>query len=115
MREFIYYEDRRGRAPVEDFINELPVRERQQLLEKLQAMAGFPVLEYPHYLQFRGYRIDVGELRPGPFRILVHRISPTEYLLLHAFRKKTEHTPPQEAKKALNRLFDYLSQPAEDE
>lgn len=110
LRDFTYYEDHRGHAPVEEFIKKLPAIEQKQLVAKLSQLRVFPVLGYPHYLQFIGYALDIGELRLGPFRIFVHRISPTEYLMVHAFRKRTAATPAQEVVKAVNRIQDFLEQ-----
>ena len=109
MREFIFYEDERGRAPVEEFIEKLPRKEQRQLLTKLAVMAEFPHLQEPQYKRFTGYPFDFGELRPGNFRIFVHRVREGVYLLLHAFRKKSDETPAKEINLATKRVFNYMS------
>ena len=110
VREFVYYEDEKGNRPVELFILGLKQKkEQRQLLTKLVVMASFPQLQEPQYKRFTGYPFDFGELRPGDFRIFVHRVSEGVYLMLHAFRKKSNDTPEKEINLATKRVLNYMS------
>ncbi len=110
MWEFTYYEDSRGTAPVEDFILAIADRKtRAQLLAKLVLIAGRLFLAEPHYKRFTNYPVDFGELIIGDFRIFVHRVSKNEYLMVHAFRKKSNATPRRETELAFGRVLDFIS------
>lgn len=53
---------------------------------------------------------DIWELRPGKNRILFFYFKQNkEFVLLHMFVKKTQKTPKQEIKKAINEMNDYVS------
>jgi len=110
MWEFTYYEDSRGNALVENFILAITERKlRTQLLAKLGLIAARPFLAEPHYKRFTNYPVDFGELIVGDFRIFVHRVSKNEYLMVHAFRKKSNATPRKEIDLAFGRILDFIS------
>ena len=110
MWDFTYYEDSRGHAPVEEFIVAIAERKiRAQLLAKLSLIAQRSFLAEPHYKRFTNYPVDFGELIMGDFRIFVHRVGKQEYLLVHAFRKKSNATPRKEIDLAFGRVLDFIS------
>ena len=110
MREFIFYTDARGRQPVADFLEgEVTQREAQYLLSWLADAAEWPVLQYPHFKRLTNYEPWLGELRANRFRIFVHRLPGDRFLLVHAFKKKSDETPKSEIRTALNRIKQYLA------
>jgi Phage derived protein Gp49-like (DUF891) len=110
MREFIFYTDARGRQPVADFFEqELTEREAAYLLAWLEEAAQWPVLQYPQFKRLPDYEPWLGELRANRFRIFVHRLPGNLFLLVHAFKKKSDNTPKAEIKKALARIKDHLN------
>ena len=52
---------------------------------------------------------DIWELRPGGNRIFYFFHCDNTFVLLHAFRKKTQKTPKREIEKAKAERADYLS------
>ena len=63
-----FYTNRRGRSPVLDFINGLPVRERAAVRNVLRLLREFgTLLRLPHA---RPLRDKVWELRPRDIRLL---------------------------------------------
>jgi phage-related protein len=107
MRTFLYYQDFKGLEPVKASIEKLKANEANKIVVMLEALASVSVLSMPYYRQVRGFLLDFGELRIGNFRIFVHKLTETEYLLLHLFRKKSDETPSAEIDIALKRLQDY--------
>ncbi len=63
-------------------------------------------LEMPFFKTFKGSDIT-GELRYKQFRILLYKISNDEYLMLNAFKKKSNATPRGEIEKAEKRIEEY--------
>lgn len=51
----------------------------------------------------------IWELRPGNNRVFYFFYEDDIFVLLHAFRKKTQKTPRREIEKAKNEREDYLS------
>ena len=97
-----FYEDHRGKRPVEKFIESLTQRsELNQVVAHIRA------------LKVQGYRLQrpmaaflrngIYELRPGQNRILYGYDQGT-VVLLHALRKKTREIPSTDIELAVRRL-----------
>lgn len=65
-------------------------------------------LSMPFFKTLKGTKLSA-ELRSGQWRIIIYIISDEEYLMLSAFKKKTNETPKNEIEKAERRLKEYLS------
>lgn len=115
MYEIYFYEDKRGKSPVEDFIMELdrkaPTSKNERIelkqirfyidiLQRLGTRAGEPFVKH-----IQG---DLWELRPGKNRILFFAWIENSFVLLHSFRKKTNKTPSGEIKKAEQEINDWI-------
>jgi phage-related protein len=101
----VYYRDRSGAEPVDEFIEQLPPRVQAGLdlqIERLNALgANDPPLPFPHSSQVEG---ELRELRchygNRHFRVLYRR-SDQLFVLLHIFEKRSRAVP--EADKAIAR------------
>lgn len=103
--EIVFYEDLRGRRPVQEFIDQLS--QRTELNQ---------IAVYMRVLQEQGYRLQrpfaaplgrgIYELRPGPHRILYGFYKGT-LVLLHALRKKTSRVPDHDIRLARKRLEEW--------
>ncbi len=69
--------------------------------------------KYPNTIKH--LRKEIYELRPGDNRVLFFFCDGEKYILLHAFRKTTNQTPPQEIEKAIKEMKDYLKRGDRDE
>lgn len=107
--ELVYYETNRGDKPVKVFLDMLSSRERARVVDALDDLEEFgtelrmprvrPIHDTPLWeLRVRG-RIQ--------HRVFYVAIRERRLLLLHAFTKKTQKTPPREFTTALRRLADY--------
>lgn len=117
MHEILFYEDRNGRIPVYDYMQELAgstskdsrikLNKIAQYIKVLQAegtTAGEPVMKH-----LDG---DIWELRPIRDRILFAAYVNGSFVLLHVFMKQTQKTPPREIEKAKRELADFVERSA---
>lgn len=105
----IYFETRRGDAPVRDYLDRLPSRERARVVDALDDLEEFGTsLTMPQVRLIQG--TPLWELRVRgriQHRVFYITITDRRILLLHAFTKKSQRTPPREIQTALGRLAEY--------
>jgi phage-related protein len=107
----IYYRDRHGWQPVEEFIDGLPPRHQAVVdlaIDRLNGLpANDPPLAFPATSQVDG---GLRELRchygPVLYRVLYRR-SKNLFILLHMLRKSTGRLPPAEIEIARARWTDF--------
>lgn len=115
MYQVEYYEDQRGRRPVEETLDRL--RERAQ--SSKDARIQFEkILAHVRALEEFGTRIgepkvkylggDLWELRPLSHRILFFYWRENKFILLHHFIKKSQKTPVKEIERAARNLRDHV-------
>lgn len=111
LMKAVYYRSADGTEPVDDFINELPIKTQAALdlqIERLNMLRpNDPPLPYPHSSHVTG---NLRELRchygKTLYRIL-YAPSGSLFVLLHIFRKDTQKIPRSEITVALNRWSDF--------
>lgn len=112
MHEIILYETGSGRSPVQEYINKLNNEHKYNEIAQIDLYKerlknyGMLVNDY-HPLTIKPLRDGVYELRPGGNRILFFHYTGSQFVLLHAFAKKTRKTPPHEIEKAIKEMKDY--------
>ncbi|HRI01985.1 MAG TPA: type II toxin-antitoxin system RelE/ParE family toxin [Saprospiraceae bacterium] len=92
-----------------DFENDLKNYDRNEQGELIRLIIECrlsPELKMPRFRKFRD-SIIYGELRIKQWRILVAKINEKDFIMISAFKKKTEETPKSEILKAEKRLKDY--------
>jgi phage-related protein len=108
----IYYRDKRGNEPVDDFIEALPTKRAAKIDDQIEEhLNGRPVdappPEFPVSSQIEGelreLRVRFGNTR---YRILYRR-SGNLIVLLHAFEKNTGEVPASEIAVAKKRMADF--------
>jgi phage-related protein len=107
----VFYQDARGRKPVDDWISELAEREQARIFKTIELLEKYGVrLTMPHCRQVRG---KIWELRIAAgrrdYRILYAAAPGRQFVLLHGFSKKTDKTPPGDWAMAEVRFADYLT------
>lgn len=105
-----YYRDPKGREPVADFINSLPVDTQAKVFRLLDLLGNYGVLlKEPYTKQVRG---KIRELRikdsQGAIRILYFTYTGKRFILLHGFIKKTDKITHSNIKIAEKRMNDFL-------
>lgn len=104
MWQIGFYEDHRGKSPVLEYLNSLPVKERARANHALKLLAEFGThLGLPHARHIQG---RLWELRPGDHRLFYFLHMGRQFIILHGFRKQSMRTPEKEIATALRRLAD---------
>jgi len=103
--------DSRGKEPVADFLDALPVEDQAKVLRLIDLLGDYGVLlKEPYTKHIRGklreLRISV---RIGNIRILYFAYTDRRLILLHGFLKKTSKTPTRDIEIAEKRLDDFIS------
>jgi phage-related protein len=108
------YRTESGRAPVKEYLknlqNENKLTELSQIdtfIERLQ-MHGMGVNSiYPHTIRKESPK-GIWELRPGGNRVFFFHFTGEKFVLLHAYKKQSQQTPPSEIRQAEKEMKDYL-------
>ena len=106
-----YYMDARGREPVANFIDSLPVEVQAKILRLIDLLADYGVLlKEPYTRQIRG---KLRELRitakSGEIRVFYFAFAEGRMVLLHGFVKKARRTPIRDIEIAEKRLDDFVN------
>ena len=100
-----FYVDARGRSPVRDFIDSLPLREQAAVYHDLDLLVEFGVrLGMPHARPVD----DLWELRSGPARVFYVAYTGRRFLLLHGYHKKGQKASRRDIETAKRRLADFI-------
>ena len=105
-----FYRDTKGKEPVADFVDSLPVDAQVKIFRLIDLLAKYGVLlKEPYTKQIQG---KLRELRiidkAGNIRILYFTYTGRRFILLHGFMKKTGKTPGAEIKTAEKRMKDFI-------
>jgi phage-related protein len=106
-----YYMDSRGKEPVADFLDALPVEAQAKILRLIDLLGDYGVLlKEPYTKHIRGklrkLRISV---RFGDVRILYFAYADRRLILLHGFVKKTSKMRTRDIEIAEKRLNDFMN------
>lgn len=112
MFDVVYFKNEKGECPLLEYFQMLVNTGRVKDLAIIQAKINLlkdygyelPKISTNHAKHIEG---KLYELRPGDNRILYFYYDQGTYVLLHAFMKKTNKTPPQEIEKAKNEIKEY--------
>ena len=106
-----YYRDGRGKEPVAEFIDTLPIETRAKVFRTIKLLKNYGVLlKEPYTRHVRG---KIRELRikdsAGAVRIFYLTFTGRRIILVHGFVKKTEKTPLNEIETAEKRMNDFIN------
>jgi phage-related protein len=104
-----FYENAEGKAPVEEFLNSLPKKQRSKLLGLIDKLKEYgPVLPFPYSSQVEGkvreLRTRFGKTR---LRILYFGGANQEFILLHGVVKDTDKLENSDIETAKKRMTDH--------
>lgn len=106
--QVLFYEDRRGKSPALDFINDLSAKDRAKVNIAFKLLAEFGTrLGMPHAKRIEG---RLWELRPGDNRLFYFLHLENRFVVLHGFRKQSMKTPEKEIATALRRMNELLEE-----
>ncbi len=111
MNQVTFYQGRRGKSPVSEFLKGLQAGDKKAMLRAIDMLQRFGTnLGMPHARPVRG---KLWELRGGQFaRIFYATLGERRFVLLHGYRKQTNQAPKQEIELALQRLEEVLGREA---
>ena len=116
MYKIIFYTDKNGISPIQNYLNLLASKKHKNkdykikftkitayidLLSENGFALGEPYIKYLHE--------NIWELRPLRDRILFAYYDNNKFILLHYFMKETQKTPKKEIEKAKRNLMDYIN------
>lgn len=106
-----YYESPAGSKPVEEFIHSLEEKAQTKVVRTLELLEEFGIrIGLPHAKKVTGTPLwELRILGSDSLRIFYIAKKQQSFLLLHAFKKKTQKTEKKEIKVALERLREYQS------
>jgi len=104
----LFFQTAKGDFPVKDFIKEQDKATYAKVLQSIKLLANNgPFLKPPYIkkLQDKLYELRIsGKVAIRIFYTMVNN----EYYLLHAFKKKSQKTPSQKLKVALDRMKEIV-------
>ena len=106
-----YYMDSRGREPVADFIDSLPVEVQAKILRLIDLLADYGVLlKEPYTRQIRGKLRELRiKAKSGEIRVFYFAFAEKRMVLLHSFVKKARRTPIRDIEIAKRRLDEFVN------
>ena len=115
MYNIIFYEDKRGKKEIEEFL--LALKEKSDAGNKDARINLNKIVAYMDSLEEYGTRVgepvtkhldgEIWELRPLSNRILYAYYENNTFILLHHFLKTTRKTPRRELDQAIRNLEEY--------
>ena len=113
--ELILYETESGNRPVEDYLRNLykenQIEDAAKIKDYMELLEKHGVAQINNYHSQAVKKVDkknnIWELRPGDNRVFFFHFTGEKYVLLHAFRKKSQKTPPQQIEQAVREMKDY--------
>ena len=121
MYEIIFYEDKYGNSPVEQFIDQLEsiaddnkdarilLGNIAYCLERLEDAGTRSGSKFTKHIRGR-----IWEVRPKDHRIFFFGCHRNRLVLLHYFRKETDKTPSREIEIAEKRMIDWMERLGSD-
>jgi len=112
MKEILFYRLPAGRSPVEEYLDELPVKEIKKIVWVLQLIEELDRIPVNYYKPLKNcdgiveVRVSVNK---NNFRFLGFEYQGSFVVLTNGFKKKDQKTPKTEIDLALKRRKDYLS------
>ncbi len=106
MKTVLFYIDKRGNKPVQQYLNGLSADERQKCAEYIAYLRHKPEQIRRPIGDYLGGKLY--ELRPKQTRILYFFMFREFVVIVHAFRKKTDAIPYSEIKMAIARMNDFI-------
>ena len=105
-----YYETRKGKCPVQEFIDNLDLRSKAKIARAIDLLEQFGIeLGMPYAKHIEGelweLRIRVGT---NQYRIIYFLFIGKAFILLHGFVKKSGRIPERDLKIARDRRDDFL-------
>jgi|SRR3990167_5487770 len=109
--KILLYKTPKGETPVNEFIRSLERNAQSKVYNALELLKAFGIsVGPPHIKKLTGKELwELRILGSNNIRIIYIAITSKTFLILHAFKKKKNKTPPKEIKIAEDRLVEFRS------
>jgi phage-related protein len=109
--KILFYRSPAREQPVQKFIDSLDLLSQSKIYNSLELLKEFNIhLGLPHVKKLTGTNLwELRILGSKSIRIFYITMSGKTILILHAFKKKQQKTPPNELKTAQKRMIEYQS------
>ena len=112
MFQIIYYSNN-GTSPILEFLKSIPKKDVAKILRDIDLLEEFGLSLGMPYIKKLVNSDDLWELRikfsSNNYRIFYFVLKDKQFVLLHAFQKKSDETPKREINTAISRKNDYLN------
>jgi phage-related protein len=106
--KILHYSTSSGREPVREFVDELPLESRYEVLTLLRRIENGELLTMPHSRSMSSIENGLHELRvrdsQGIFRVFYYKKIKNLVFLVHALRKKSQTIPDKDRLLILKRI-----------
>lgn len=110
--QVVFYKDKNGEEPVKDFILGESVQARAEIIHVLNMLSRYNIMLGMPYVK-KVNKSGLRELRirhtSDSYRIFFFAYIGRRFVLLHAFKKKTEKLPRKDIDIAIRRMADYIT------
>lgn len=107
----VYFREASESSPVEQFLNDLPARDRAKVFASISLLKEKGFLPFPYSSDIRGSK-KLRELRirisSNAYRVLYFLHAGRKIVLLHAFSKRSEKVSKTDIETAERRMKEYL-------
>jgi phage-related protein len=111
MREIIFYKTSSGNSPIEEFLDNLSSKQAQKVTWVLKLLEEFDIIPEKYFKKLISTP-DIWEIKVSignnAFRFLCFFDSSQIVVLTNAFAKKSQKTPLNEIKLAIQRKNEYF-------
>ncbi len=112
MYKIVYYTNGL-KNPILDFFESLPKKDVAKILKEIDLLEEFGLSLGMPYIKKLVDSDGIWELRvklsSNSYRVFYFNFERDTFVLLHAFQKKTNKTPPLEISKAISRKNEFLN------
>lgn len=109
--EIVYYRDIKENSPIEEFLRDLPDKDRAKVFAHIQMLKEKGFLPFPYTTDIKGAK-KLRELRIRFsfmfYRIIYFMFTGKKIIILHGFSKTSKKIPPYEIEIAQKRMNDFL-------
>lgn len=111
MWEIEYYETRRRKRPVQEFIDNLDIRSKAKIARTIDLLEQFGIdlgMPYAKHVEEELWELRT-RVGTNQYRIIHFLFTGKVFILLHGFAKKSGRIPERDLKVARDRRDDFLS------
>lgn len=104
----LYYQTKSGRLPVREFVDSLDYKTRARIKSSINLLGKIGPFLKPPYMKKLAPNLHELRIKTNIAVRIFYSPKHDVYYLLHAFKKKSQKTPPRELKTAIDRMKEII-------